>query len=337
MADYGLLAGFKGIGGAQREAEQRALETQVLQAKLAASARGADLPSNVQEYEYFNKLDPASQTRYLQMKRADKILDTGGGFSRFDPITGGALPVYTQPPAGGAPNQQPQPLVKTLPPNQQPQNVEDEIRNKLRTEELYKAEQSFPSMQAKVNSAVNQIEAVKNDPALEWAVGTWNSRLPNVRGSTADFENKIKQLQGGAFLEAYQSLKGGGAITEVEGAKAEQAIARMQLSASEEGFKAALDDFKAAVTAGLKRQQERIAELKGQSYALPTLNKGAIDATPTGLVDPEIDAILTGVKPKVKLGSIPTQAVKDLRANPNTAALFDEVFGAGASKMVLGR
>jgi hypothetical protein len=260
---------------------------------------GADkTPSAVQEYGFFNQLPPAEQARYLQMKRADKFFDTGGGFSRVNPITNEASPVTAPAPimADGT-TAPPQPLIKTLPPEKQPQNVEEDIKNKLRVEELYKLEQNIPNVEAKVNSAIKQIEAVKNDPSLPASVGTVSSKLPNIFGSTADFENKIKQLQGGAFLEAYQSLKGGGAITEVEGAKAEQAIARMQLSASEAGFKAALDDFKSAVAAGLKRQQDRIKELKGQSYSLPTLNEGAIDATPTGSVDPDIGAILGGFNP----------------------------------------
>jgi hypothetical protein len=41
------------------------------------------------------------------------------------------------------------------------------------------------------------------------------------------------QIEGKTFLEAFESLRGGGAITEVEGAKGQQAISRMNKAQSE--------------------------------------------------------------------------------------------------------
>jgi hypothetical protein len=64
---------------------------------------------------------------------------------------------------------------------------------------------------------------------------------------------RLEQLQGGAFLQAYSTLKGGGAITEMEGQKAEKAIARMQRSQSEDDFRAALKDFRDAIDIGLQK------------------------------------------------------------------------------------
>lgn len=45
-------------------------------------------PSNVREYEYFNKL-PDEKQQYLTMKRAEKYLDTGTEFTRPNPIAPG--------------------------------------------------------------------------------------------------------------------------------------------------------------------------------------------------------------------------------------------------------
>jgi hypothetical protein len=58
----------------------------------------------------------------------------------------------------------------------------------------------------------------------------------------ADFMALLEQLKGGAFLQAFQSLKGGGPITDVEGEKATQAIVRAQASQSEEGFRKSMNE-----------------------------------------------------------------------------------------------
>lgn len=39
---------------------------------------GGNMPSTVQEWEYFNKLDPQSQARFLEMKRNPQIMNLGG-------------------------------------------------------------------------------------------------------------------------------------------------------------------------------------------------------------------------------------------------------------------
>lgn len=75
-----------------------------------------------------------------------------------------------------------------------------------------------------------------------------------VPGTQAkDFQAIKDQISGGAFLQAFESLKGGGAITEVEGKKAEQAIARMQTSQSDQAFEQALRDYRGVIETGMKR------------------------------------------------------------------------------------
>ena len=59
----------------------------------------------------------------------------------------------------------------------------------------------------------------------------------------ANFDALFKQTQGGAFLEAFETLKGGGAISEKEGEKATAARTRMSLSQSEDEFVKAAQDY----------------------------------------------------------------------------------------------
>lgn len=48
----------------------------------------ADMPANIQEWEYFNNLGPEDQSKYLTMKRSVPYLDQGTQFGRPDPLTG---------------------------------------------------------------------------------------------------------------------------------------------------------------------------------------------------------------------------------------------------------
>jgi hypothetical protein len=79
---------------------------------------------------------------------------------------------------------------------------------------------------------------------------------------------RYEQLTGVSFLSAYQMLKGGGAITDIEGQKAGAAMARLNRAQSEEAAKQALQDFKEAVDMGLKKLKR--AANGGEEPAAPT-------------------------------------------------------------------
>ena len=93
------------------------------------------------------------------------------------------------------------------------------------------------------------VNDILQDPGFSGSVGAKNQAFlfglkkePFAGTKEADFMAKLKQLEGGAFLQAFQSLKGGGPITDVEGEKATQAIVRAQTSQSEEGFKKSMNE-----------------------------------------------------------------------------------------------
>lgn len=68
-----------------------------------------------------------------------------------------------------------------------------------------------------------------------------------------DARARFEQLKGTAFLQAYSMLKGGGAITDIEGQKAGAAMARLDRAQSEAEAKQALNDFKDAIDTGLQK------------------------------------------------------------------------------------
>lgn len=115
------------------------------------------------------------------------------------------------------------------------------------------AQVAAPATRGMASLIDSQVQALKSDPYLPRMLGPVDSRLPNMSTDAARVQGKIDQLKGGAFLQARQMLKGGGAITDFEGQKAEAAFVRMNTAQSVEDFNAALDEFNAAVQQGLAK------------------------------------------------------------------------------------
>ena len=72
-------------------------------------------------------------------------------------------------------------------------------------------------------------------------LGTLNPMLRIPNSAELDFNSILKELQGDVFMTAYEGLKGGGQITEIEGEKAEQAIQNMTINQTEQQFMESLD------------------------------------------------------------------------------------------------
>lgn len=73
----------------------------------------------------------------------------------------------------------------------------------------------------------------------------------------ANWVAKYQQLQGTLFKQAYETLKGGGQITEIESKQAREAIAAMSRAQSYEDFVAEAEKFKEAVRIGLEKLHSR--------------------------------------------------------------------------------
>lgn len=124
-------------------------------------------------------------------------------------------------------------------------------------------------------------------PGMSYAVGT-SSVLPIIPGSpAAGFEALRKQIEGSMFLQAFEKLKGGGHITEIEGQKATEAIGRVSRAQSEEDFVAAVKELAGIVQIGQARAQRKAASstqvVPGSS---PAQGGGAVPATPRKRYNP---------------------------------------------------
>jgi len=106
-------------------------------------------------------------------------------------------------------------------------------------------------------TAVRTIDSILNED-LSDVTGFFLGRQSGVAPVTSAqrrIQPKIDQLKGQAFLQAYQGLKGGGQITEVEGKKAEQAQVAMSQTQDEGDFRKALTDYKKIIENGMARKR----------------------------------------------------------------------------------
>jgi hypothetical protein len=157
--------------------------------------------------------------------------------------------------------------------------VPKDIAGKEAAEEVGKArgqaQVNLPNVIANAEQTLSVIDSIKNDPNRERGTGVSSlfNTVPGTRGF--DFAQKVEQLKGKTFLEAFQALKGGGAITEIEGKKAENAIARLNVAQSEGEFVKALDELRDVVVAGMGRARTRAGQ--AAPVAAPASDTGWTD------------------------------------------------------------
>jgi hypothetical protein len=101
--------------------------------------------------------------------------------------------------------------------------------------------------------------------------GVVGAGIPGVRffegTQAADFDALLEQVQDGAFLKAFNDLKGGGSITQIEGEKATMALTRVKRAQSEIGFVKAAREFVEILRDGIKNADKRYARLTGETPA----------------------------------------------------------------------
>lgn len=118
---------------------------------------------------------------------------------------------------------------------------------------------NLPTVISNAEVAKSLIERALNHPGrraatgLDWARGA-------VPGTQAyDFAQLIEQLKSRTFLEAFAALRGGGQISNIEGIKAETAIANLNRAQSEDAFVRALQDLADVVDRGLANAKAKAA------------------------------------------------------------------------------
>jgi hypothetical protein len=249
------------------------LKRQQIEAQIAQASRGGELPSNVREYEYFSKLLPDQQQRYLAVKRSQQTIDLGDRF--------------------GVPNQL------------QPGQLSGEVRKNLGAAEaekvIGKAQGEGVIQLPKSEMALKQYEQQANiveqdiDTALELSgkVGTTGfvgSGARYVPGTTAfDLKEKIGTIKANIGFDKLQNMRDnsptGGALGQVAVQEMEalqsvygslvQSQSGPQLTANLKRFKEVQQQFRQMRREAYQRDVQRFGAAN-----VPNPETGAASGTP---------------------------------------------------------
>lgn len=147
-----------------------------------------------------------------------------------------------------------------------PEYIAAEAKAREKGKAQAKFEANAPQALVTAKNAVTKINELLTHPGLNSAVGLGGISTLGIPGianyipgtDAADFKARLDEVLGGAFMEAFNTLKGGGQITEKEGEKATAAITRMSTSQSEAEFKKAAKEFQSVIKSGIDMSEKRL-------------------------------------------------------------------------------
>jgi predicted negative regulator of RcsB-dependent stress response len=164
---------------------------------------GADKPAVIQNYEYRKNLTPEQQAVFDRVQRADQFLNAGTKF--VNPRTDQAVPIDSYSPA------------------------RDRAAGAEQGTAQAKAQFNLPQVEAAAARMLKQIEELETDTSLDSITGLVGGRIAekyHTEGMSRA-QSRVNQIAGGTFLQAYNELRGGGAITEEEGKQAKASYTRL--------------------------------------------------------------------------------------------------------------
>jgi hypothetical protein len=247
----------------------------VLNPKLADNMLGGGRTDDIKEFEYAKKENPSlTFEKFMLQKKANQgeyglqgIWGVKDGKPALIQLGKSGEAIQSKLPQGFEPAQKPIEIDagthKILIDPQTRQPIAQIPKNVAAKEAEEKVGQARGTAQAALANGADidaeetkkKIDQFINSKGFNEVFGQIDQYRPKWSHSDAgsDALARYEQLTGVAFLSAYSMLKGGGAITDIEGQKAGAAMARLNRAQSEAEAKQALLDFKEAVDTGLRK------------------------------------------------------------------------------------
>jgi hypothetical protein len=131
----------------------------------------------------------------------------------------------------------------------------------------------LPKVIDQTEYAIKLLDDIKADPRKRLSIGyPANLGLDKIQGSPqAGFVKRLEQIKGQQFLSAFEALKGGGQISEIEGKKATDAISAMSTAQNVKDFDAAVEEYRGVLLQGLERVKNRAALNNSGAPSAPSI------------------------------------------------------------------
>lgn len=136
-----------------------------------------------------------------------------------------------------------------------------------------------------LNKEIDEVLDPSRRGALHQVIGPFDNAFfnPTLRSSSRDMAGRLDQIQNRTFLQAFESLKGAGAITDREGEKATNALNRLSnRSVDEKDYIAAIKEFRHEVGELVKLAKKKagagVVPMGGAAPGISALPQSAPDA-----------------------------------------------------------
>lgn len=221
----------------------------------------SEAPAILQEYAQYSKDEetagrkPKSYMDWLPTRSASmaqspfQVVDIGGGKFAFDRRTSDRSQLTT-------PDQEAEGAATIASATQ---------GAKTTAEQTAQAAFDLPRVEQNTTNAISTLKELRNHRGLGSITGLY-SLAPVIPGTDqAAADALAKQVEGKVFLEAFNTLKGGGVITDIEGKKATDAISRLQRAQRKEDYQRAVDDLVSVLENGVKLARKKASGSKPSS------------------------------------------------------------------------
>ena len=223
-------------------------------AAITASMKPSSVPARIQEFQFRERLTPNEQQAFDHLVRAPTTVTLGDVPAVLTPTD----PTVAQPVQTGSEPETQEEIQERL--TQQEAEKQKRIAESKETGKAFgQAIVDLPRVTATTASGIEVIDQALNHPGLEAATGASSRLDPRnfLPGTDAySFNVLMDQIRGKTFLQAFQSLRGGGQITNIEGDKATAAIGRLNTGQKTDDFVEALGDLKEVLQAGQRRAEK---------------------------------------------------------------------------------
>lgn len=232
-------------------------------------------PAAVQEWQYYNNLPKNEQIQYKNLKKSivgeGAILDPNGNVQTLPGYGGaGAQKAGMVQDAKNLSNLNSQPAIEGL------KTFEEEKAKKTAE---YQANHN--KILTQYNYMINTLEKTLTHKGLSDIVGAkgggnilyyLGKKEPIAGTEAASAKASYEQLKGQQFLQSFESIKGGGQVSDKEGDKATKGYSSLSLDSTEEDFKK--EGF--TLLKRLKDLKQQQIKRNQQGYQPTTFNKAPI-------------------------------------------------------------